>query len=166
MYICNKEIIMIKILLLIISSFFSLGLYSQSKDSFELYIEKDADWYPSIFQLYIQEYSNLRVNKYLIDGQDTESIKMALEQFKYKETNNFDAAISAVQRGKKVFFFVETYVWGGLEMGTTFSGSWNRQMPLCSGFYVYKKKCFQNQGINYHCGKKDKAHLVTFMIMN
>ncbi len=157
---------MVKILLLTIISFFSLEAHSQSKDPFELYISKTVDWYPAIFQLYIKQYANLHVNKYLIDGQDISSIEMALEDFKHTTTNNFDEAIYAVQHGKKVFFFIESYVWGGLEQGTIFSGSWNRQMPLCSGFYVYKKKCFQNQGINYHCGKKEKAHKVTFLIMN
>ncbi len=145
--------------------FFALQSFAQTADPFELYVEKDVDWYPSIFQLYIEQYSGIHVNKYLISPQDIESIKMALEQFNYKETEDFDEAIKAVQSGKKVFFFIETYVWGGLEPGTTFSGSWQRQMPMCSGFYIYKKKCFQNEGINYHCGKKENAHKVTFLIM-
>jgi len=152
--------------ILFLSLFLSFSPFLKSQDAFSLYIDKDIDWYPSVFQLYIEQYSGLHVNKYLIDGQSTESIKLALSQFNYTETNDFDQAIDAVQHGKKVFFFIETWVWGGLEMGTVFSGSWQRQMPLCSGFYIYKKKCFQNEGINYHCGTKDKANPVVFYIMN
>ncbi len=152
-----------KILLFLFFSIFTLSIFAQ--DPFQLYIEKDADWYPSIFQIYIEQYADIKVNRYLIDEQNSETIKLALEQFDYKETEDFDEAINEVQHGKKVFFFIENFVWGGLEMGTTYSGSWQRQMPMCSGFYLYQKKCFQNEGINYHCGKKDNAHKVTFLIM-
>lgn len=153
-----KKSVVFFILLFSISNTFA-------QDPFQIYIEKDIDWYPSIFQEYIEQYSGLKVNKYLIDNQNSESIKLALMQFDYKETTDFDEAIDAVQHGNKVFFFIETWVWGGLEMGTTFSGSWQRQMPMCSGFYLYQKKCFQNQGINYHCGKADNASEVVFLIM-
>lgn len=157
---------MIKILLFAITTLFSLDMNSQSKDPFELYIAHNIDWYPSIFQLYIEQYSNIHVNRFLIDAQDNSSIEYALEEFKNTKTSDFDVAIDAVQHGKKVFFFIGNYVWGGLEQGTTFSGSWNRQMPLCSGFYLYKKKCFQNQGLNYHCGAKNNSNPITFLIMN
>ncbi len=136
-----------------------------SQDPFEMYIEKNKDWYPSIFQLYIEQYAGVEVNKYLIDSDNTESIKLALKQNNHKTTTDLDEAINAVQHGKKVFFFIETWVWGGLELGTTFSGSWQRQMPMCSGFYLHKKKCFQNQGINYHCGKKENSHDFCFIIL-
>lgn len=139
-------------------------MYAQ-QDAFSLYVEKDVDWYPSIFELYIKNYANLDVNKYLIDGQDITSIKFALGEFKHIETEDINEALSAAQEGKKVFFFIENWVWGGLEQGSTFSGSWQQQMPMVSGFYVYKKKCFQNEGLNYHCGKKENAHKTVFYIM-
>lgn len=146
-------------------AFFFCFINVFSQDPFALYIEKEIDWYPTIFQAYIEQYSGIEVNKYLIDGNNTETIKIALEQFDYTETKDFDIAIDAVQHGKKVFFFIETWVWGGLELGTTFSGNWQRQMPMCSGFYIHQKKCFQNQGINYHCGSKDDADEIEFIIM-
>ena len=153
------------LILLVLVPFDNGEGHSQTPDPFELYVEKTDEWYPSIFQLYIKQYAGIRVNRYLIDPHDIESIKFALSQFKHKETDDFDEAITAVAYDKKVFFFIGTYAWGGLEKGTVFSGSWQRQMPLCSGFYLSQKKCFQNQGINYHCGKKDKARKVTFFIM-
>jgi hypothetical protein len=143
-----------------------MHLIGQAKDPFALYVEKTKDWYPSIFQLYIQQYADIHVNRYLIDAQDIESIKFAIGQFKHTETSNIDKAIDAVSHGKKVFFFIGNYAWGGLEQGTVYSGSWQRQMPLCSGFYLFRKKCFQKEGLNYHCGKKTKAHKVIFYIMS
>lgn len=143
---------------------FSLFVNAQ-QDPFALYVEKDADWYPSIFELYIKQYADIDVNKYLIEAQSTESIKFALEEFDHITTEDISEALMAAQYGKKVFFFVETWVWGGLEVGSVYSGSWQQQMPMCSGFYVHQKKCFQNQGLNYHCGKKDNAHKTTFIII-
>ncbi len=136
-----------------------------SQDPFELYIEKETDWYPSIFELYIKQYSDLDINRYLIDGQNITTIQYALEDFKHIKTEDVTEALDAVQSGKKVFFFIESFVWGGLEQGSVFSGSWQMFMPLCSGFYIYKKKCFQKEGLNYHCGKKENAYTVTFYIM-
>lgn len=149
-------------LLLLISQ----NLIAQTKSPFELYLEKDESWYPSIFQLYIKQYAGIKVNRYLIDAQDISSIENTISQFPHKETKDIDEAMRAVQTGKKVFFFVENYVWGGLELGSTYSGSWQRLMPLCSGFYLFKKKCFQNQGLNYQCGKPEKGHEILFFIMN
>ncbi|MBN2664125.1 MAG: hypothetical protein JXR68_10790 [Bacteroidales bacterium] len=153
-----------KLISFVILFFMIITTFAQ--DPFQLYVEKDTDWYPTIFQKYIEQYAGIKVNKYLIDENNTETIKIAIEQFDYTETKDFDQAIDAVQHGQKVFFFIETWVWGGLELGTVFSGSWQRQMPMCSGFYIHQKKCFQNQGINYHCGKKDNAHEVVFIIVN
>lgn len=139
---------------------------AQSSSPFELYVEKDEGWYPSIYQMYIKQYSGIEVNRGIIDAKNIESIKLAIaNKMNYKETSNIDEAMKAVQNGKKVFFFIDSYVWGGLEPGSTYSGSWKRLMPMCSGFYIYKKKCFQNEGINYHCGKKGHDHPMTFYII-
>lgn len=144
---------------------FAFLFSNAQQDPFALYVEKDVDWYPSIFELYIKQYADLDVNKYLIDGQDVNSVMLALDDYKHKTTEDVSEALQAAQYGKKVFFFIETWVWGGLEMGSTYSGSWEQQMPMCSGFYVYKKKCFQNEGLNYHCGKKENASKTVFVII-
>ncbi len=146
--------------------FFAISNFAQNASPFELYVQKSEDWYPAIYQLYIKQYTGINVNQYLIDAKNIESIKLAIaDKMNYKETSNIDEAMQAVQRGKKVFFFIDSYVWGGLEPGSTYSGSWQRQMPMCSGFYIYKKKCFQNEGINYHCGKKGQDYPITFYII-
>jgi len=150
------------VILLVISS-----LTSCAQDPFVLYSQKDDSWNPAIFELYIKQYSGIDVDKILIEPKDLNSIKEVLKDFSYTETEDLDQAIDAVARGKKVFFFIETYVWGGLNSGTVQSGSWGREMPICSGFYIYEEdKCFQNEGINYHCGKKDQARKTVFFIMD
>jgi hypothetical protein len=141
------------------------GFSQQDKDPFALYLEKDIDWYPSIFEIFIEQNAYVNVNKALIDKQDITTIENVLRDFKHIETTDFTVALSASQSGKKVFFFIGNFVWGKLEQGSIYSGSWQQQMPLCSGFYVHKKKCFQNEGINYHCGTKDKATPTNFIII-
>ena len=156
-----KKNILIVSILLIISSLTSLA-----QDPFVLYGQKDDGWNPAIFELYIKQYSGIDVDKIMIEPKDLNSIKDVLKDFSHTETEDLDEAIDAVERGKKVFFFIETYVWGGLNSGTVSSGSWGRKMPLCSGFYVYEAdKCFEDEGINYHCGKKETARKTVFLIM-
>ncbi len=156
-----KTKILFSIILLIISS---LTIFAQ--DPFELYLDKDDSWNPAIFELYIKKHSGIDVDKIMIEPHDINSIKDVLRDFSYKETENIDEAIKAVDAGNSVFFFIETYVWGGLNSGSVRSGSWDRDMPLCSGFYVHKEdKCFKDEGINYHCGKKENAKTIVFFIM-
>ena len=138
---------------------------SYAQDPFELYEEKDKSWNASIYELYIKQYAGIDVDKVMIDATDLTSIIFLLEEFPHETTTDINLAINAVDEGEKVFFFVETYVWGGLNTGSVKSGSWQMDMPLCSGFYIYEKKCFQNEGINFHCGKKETAREVTYVIM-
>ena len=153
--------------LFIIVLFIITSLTSYAQDPFVLYGQKDESWNPAIFELYIKQYSGIDVDKIMIEPKESNSIKDILKDFSHIETEDLDQAMDAVAQGKKVFFFIETYVWGGLLPGTVNSGSWAREMPLCSGFYVYEEdKCFQNEGINYHCGKKDQARKTVFLIMD
>lgn len=155
--------------IILLANLLILGsLYLSAQNPFEMYPQKDASWQPAIFELYISQYANIDVDKIMIEPKDVNSIKFALQledSYEFYETEDIDEAMYAVANGKKVFFFIETYVWGGLNSGTVRSGSWGRDMPLCSGFYVYEQKCFQNEGINYHCGKKDDARKTVFMIL-
>ena len=141
---------------------YSLSSFSQT--SFELYLEKEDNWLPAIYELYIKEYADIDVDKILIEEKSLASIYEVLLYEGPKETTDLDEAMTAVSEGKSVFFFVESYVWGGLDDGTTFSGSWQKNFPLCSGFYIYERKSFQNEGLNYHSGTKDNAYETKFLI--
>jgi hypothetical protein len=153
----KKTISIISFLIMITSSAFS-------QTSFELYLEKEDNWLPAVYELYIKEYADIDVDKVLIEEKSLASIYEVLLYEGPTETNSLEDAIEAVENGKKVFFFVETYVWGGLESGTVFSGSWQKSFPLCSGFYIYERKSFQNEGLNYHSGTKDNAYETKFLI--
>lgn len=155
-----------KISLAIILLFFMLTNL-KAQDPFKLYKERDKSWNGAIFQIYIKQYAGIDVNKTMLEGGTTSDIENELIDNSGTLTTDMDKAIEAVINGKKVFFFIENAVFGGLERGTTFSGSWQKKFPLCSGFYIWNdSKCFQNEGLNYHCGKKDKAHEVRYVIMN
>jgi len=136
------------------------------QNAFEMYATATNDWKAAIFTKYIKDYANIDVDALLISYYDISTIEEELKFYNPKILeNDFEAAAEAVNSGKKVFFFIDKYVWGGLETGSTFSGSWQLKMPMCSGFYPSENKCFQNEGINYHCGKKESAHPVRFYIM-
>lgn len=139
-------------------------LLSNAQDPFESYVNNDAAWYPSIFQLYIQQYCGLHVNKYMIDATDLTSIEDLLEPNSSQKTTDINEAVNSVAEGKKVFFFIDNSVWGTVDAGTLYSGSWQKQMPLCSGFYISKKRCFQKEGLNFHIKVEDN-HLLVFYIM-
>jgi len=141
-----------------------LTFSSFAQTSFELYAQKDDTWLPAIYELYIKEYSGIDVDKLLIDQKSLSSIYETLLYEGPTETTSVEEAVKAMGNGSKVFFFVETYVWGGLSTETTYSGSWLMNFPKCSGFYIYEKKSFIDEGLNYHCGTKDNAHEVKFLI--
>ena len=150
-------------------TFIFLAVYSitaLAQDPFEYYMQKDESWQPTIFELYIKQYAEINVDKDLMEPRDLRSVKFVLEEFSHTETESLDEAVNAIDEGKKVFFFIETYVWGGLNTGTVKSGSWQMDMPLCSGFYIYEQKCFENEGLNFHCGKKENAKKIVFFIMH
>ena len=130
---------------------------TNAQDPFQLYPEKESSSQPSIFHLYIKQYADVSVVKIMLDPLSLSSIENELKELSHSETTDLDEAMAAVANGEKVFFFIETYVWGNLETETVHSASWDRAMPLCSGFYIYKQECFQNEGLNYHCGKKENA---------
>jgi len=136
-----------------------------AQNPFELYSEKDASWRSSIYQLYIQQFADVKVGKVMIEGGDLTTIEDELIEKGGEKSQSMDEAISATEQGLKVFFFIENSVWGGIEQGTTRSGSWGIDFPYCSGFYVWRQKSFNNEGLNFHCGKKDKAHEVRYIIM-
>lgn len=152
-------------LIVIISTFTSNSIIAQ-KTAFDLYKTATNDWKPSIFTKYIKDYADIDVDAILLNHYEMSAIEEEIKYHDHKYTEDFDEVIEAVDKGKKVFFFIENYVWGGVEEGTTFSGSWQRKMPMVSGFYLHNNKCFQNEGINYHCGKKSKAHETRFYIIN
>lgn len=153
----KKSIFLVIIIFIIMPNLFS-------QTSFELYEEKDDTWLPAIYELYIKEYAGIDVDKILIEEKDLNSIYEVLLYEGPTETTSLEEAIEAIDDGGKVFFFVESYVWGGLESGTTFSGSWQKSFPYCSGFYIYQRKSFQNEGLNYHAGTKDNAYETKFLI--
>jgi len=140
---------------------------AQTQDPFKLYKERDKSWNAAIFKTYIKEYANITVNQVMLEGGSLEDIKTELIESSGKLTQSLEEAIEARAKGKKVFFFIENAVWGGLESGTTFSGSWQKKFPMCSGFYIWdESKCFKNEGLNYHSGKKEKNNKVEFIIIN
>lgn len=152
--------------LTVIFSFILIGVsLNAQQDPFGLYVEKNEDWYPVIFEVYIKQYAGINVNKLLIDGQQIGSIISELKKFKPAQTKNITEAMTAAQYGKKVFFFIENWSWGSLEARSTYSVNWEQQMPMCSGFYVSKKKCFQHEGLNYHCRKKNESEII-FLIFD
>jgi hypothetical protein len=139
----------------------------KAQEPFKLFIEKDKSWNASIFEIYIKQYCGADVNKTMLENAGTIDIQNELIDNGGKLTTDVDEAINAFAGGKKVFFFVENAVFGNLETGTIMSGSWQRKFPMVSGFYIWdENKCFQNEGLNYHCGKKDNAHETRFVIMN
>jgi hypothetical protein len=154
----------IKSLLIIIG--LTLSIATQAQDPFKMYMDKDLTWKASILKTYIKQYANVDVNQEMLTDGGTWEIMSELKEFPSKETADTDSAMNAVNSGKKVFFFIENAVFGNLNTGTTFSGSWNRNFPLCDGFYLWTQKSFRNEGLNYHCGTKDKSHPVKYLIMN
>ncbi len=153
----KTNLTVILILLLVGNSF--------GQDPFELYKQKDKTWRASIFELYAEQYADIDISKEMIDLWDLSTIEEEIKIYPHEETEDFDKAMQAIVNGNKVFFFIDNYVWGGLVEGSVMSGSWQRKMPLCSGFYPTQEKCFQNEGINYHCGKKEKSHPTHFIII-
>lgn len=151
-----------KILVLFYLNFQIISVFCQNP--FELYLEKDESWYPTIFKLYIQQYANIKINKYLLEKNDLSSIKNELKDYTEKTTNEIKEAINYKNDGYKVFFFVDNLLWGGIEDGTIYSGQWDNLMPQGSGFYIYKKRCFQNEGLNFHIRPKDSIELVFYII--
>lgn len=140
---------------------------TKAQDPFQMYKEKDLTWKGAIYKMYIKQYAGIDVNQVMLDGGTAADIKSELIDNSGELTEDMDKAISAQASGKKVFFFIENAVWGGLETGTTFSGSWQKKFPMVSGFYLWTaNKCFQNEGLNYHSGTKEKNHKVEFIIIN
>jgi hypothetical protein len=131
---------------------------------FERYKVSKNDDKPKIFVQYIHDYSGKESTPSVIFYDDITSIEEELvDSSEY--TENIDKAIDAIDKGCKVFFFVDTYLWGGLENGTVTSGSWQREFPFCSGFYLFSNKSFEHQGLNFHIGTKDKKPRIRFYIM-
>mgnify|MGYP000948453114 CR=1 FL=1 len=139
-------------------------IFLLSQNPFELYVEKDESWYPTIFKLYIQQYANIEVNKYLLEENDLSSIKNELNDYTEKITKDINNAIEYKNNGYKVFFFVDNLLWGGIDDGTIYSGQWLKLMPQGSGFYIYKKRCFQNEGLNFHIRPQDSIQLEFYII--
>jgi|GEM_PF-2686908 hypothetical protein len=138
----------------------------QAQDPFKMYLEKDLTWKASILKTYIKAYAGVDVNQTMLEEGGTWEILSELKEFPSTETADIDSAMNAAENGKKVFFFIENAVFGNLTSETTFSGSWQRKFPMCDGFYLWKQKSFQNEGLNYHAGTKEKNHPVKFLIMN
>ena len=138
----------------------------KAQDPFKMYTEKDLTWKASILKTYIKQYAGVDVNQTMLEEGGTWEILSELKEFPSAETADIDSAMNAAASGKKVFFFIENAVFGNLNTGTNFSGSWNRNYPLCDGFYLWKQKSFQNEGLNYHSGTKEKSHPVKYLIMN
>jgi hypothetical protein len=131
---------------------------------FEKYKVSSNDDKSKIFVQYIKDYSGKESTPSVIFYDDISSIEEELvDSAEY--TENIDKAIEAIDNGGKVFFFVDTYLWGGLESGTVTSGSWQRDFPYCSGFYLLSNKTFEHQGLNFHIGAKDKKPRIRFYIM-
>jgi hypothetical protein len=130
-----------------------------------MYVEKDLSWKASILKTYINQYAGIEVNQEMLTDCGTWEILTELKEYPSEETEDIDIAISAAISGKKVFFFIENAVFGNLTQGTVMSGSWKRTFPICNGFYLWKQKAFQNEGLNYHCGTKEKNHPVKYLIM-
>jgi len=142
-----------------------LNLSLAAQDPFILFTEKDQTWQASVFELYALQYAGIDISKDMIDLNDISTIEEEIKIYPHETTEEIDEAVKASASGKKVFFFIENYVWGGLEEGTLVSGSWEKNMPLCSGFYPGSGKCFKNEGLNYHCGKKETSFKTRFVIM-
>ena len=143
-----------KTILTTIIAIFIASTILQAQNPFKLYKEKDKTWRASIFALYAKQYADIQISQTMIDYYDLTTIQDELSEYDNTTTTDVTKAVNAVANGQKVFFFIENAVWGGLETGIEFSGSWQINMPKCSGFYPTSDKCFQNEGLNYHCGKK------------
>jgi len=140
---------------------------TKAQDPFQMYKEKDLSWKGAIFKNYIKQYAGIDVSQVMLEGGTNIDLKSELLDNNGEITEDMEKAITAKASGKKVFFFIENAVWGGLEDGTTFSGSWQKKFPMVSGFYLWtENKCFQNEGLNYHSGTKEKSHKVEFIIIN
>jgi len=130
---------------------------------FEKYLIAKPEERPKIFADFISQTTGYQASAAVIYADDITTIEDEIVEQSIR-CFSLDSAMSAIEEGNKVLFFIDTYVWGRLEEGTTKSTSWDRYFPYSSGFYLFKSKSFQNEGLNFHCGTKEKNNNFRFYI--